>query len=68
MVDKTKPNEVIIPLETAREVIHAGRLSAHAQLCELVEEQRANYQTLMRREEAKASGPISRWCSSISCI
>src|SRR4029078_9731893 len=40
--------------ETAREIIHAARLSAYAQLCELVEEQRANYQTLMRREEAKA--------------
>jgi hypothetical protein len=53
-VDKTKPSESIVPLETAREVIHAARLSAYAQLCELIEEQRANYQTLMRREEAKA--------------
>ena len=31
-----------------------ARMSAYAQLCELPEEQRANYQTLMRREEAKA--------------
>jgi hypothetical protein len=53
-VDKTKASESIVPLETAREVIQAARLSAYAQLCELVEEQRANYQTLMRREEAKA--------------
>ena len=53
-VDKTKQSESIVPLETAREVIHAARLSAYAQLCELAEEQRANYQTLMRREEAKA--------------
>ena len=53
-VDKTKPSESVVPLETAREVIHAARLSAYAQLCELIEEQRANYQTLMRREEAKA--------------
>ena len=30
-----------------------ARMSAYAQLCELPEEQRANYQTLMRREEAK---------------
>jgi hypothetical protein len=29
-------------------------MSAYAQLCDLPEEQRANYQTLMRREEAKA--------------
>src|SRR5262245_21644605 len=53
-VDKTKASESIVPLDTAREIIHAARLSAYAQLCELVEEQRANYQTLMRREEAKA--------------
>jgi hypothetical protein len=53
-VDKTKPSESIVPMDTAREVIRAARLSAYAQMCELSEEQRANYQTLMRREEAKA--------------
>ena len=53
-VDKSKPSESIVPMETAREVIRVARLSAYAQLCELLEEQRANYQTLMRREEAKA--------------
>ena len=53
-MDKTKASEVIVPLDTAREVIHVARLSAYAQLCELPEEQRANYQTLMRREEAKS--------------
>lgn len=54
-IDKTKPQAVIVPLETARDVIRVARLTAYAQLCELPEEQRANYQTLMRREEAKAS-------------
>ena len=54
-VDKSKPKEVIVPLDIAREVIKVARLTAYAQLCELPEEQRANYQTLMRREEAKAS-------------
>jgi hypothetical protein len=53
-VDKTKASESIVPLEVARDVIHAARLSAYAQLCDLAEEQRANYQTLMRREEAKS--------------
>jgi hypothetical protein len=52
-VDKSKASDAIVPMETAREVIHAARLSAYAQMCELPEEQRANYQTLMRREEAK---------------
>lgn len=55
LVDKAHASESIVPLEMAREVIRVARLSAYAQLCELPEEQRANYQTLMRREEAKKS-------------
>ncbi len=54
LVDKSKPSASVVPMDTAKEVIRAARLSAYAQLCELPEEQRANYQTLMRREEAKA--------------
>jgi len=54
-IDKSKPKDVMVSLDVAREVIKVGRLSAHAQSCELAEEQRANYQTLMRREEAKAA-------------
>ena len=53
LVDRSKPSEAIVPMEAAREVIHVARLSAYAQLCELAEEQRANYQTFMRREQAK---------------
>ncbi len=53
MVDKKHASESIVPLDVAREVVRVARLSAYAQLCELPEEQRANYQTLMRREEAK---------------
>ena len=30
-VDKTKPKDVIVPIDMAREVIMVGRLSAHAQ-------------------------------------
>ena len=52
-VDKSKPSESVVPIETAREVIRVARLSAYAQICELPEEQRANYQTLMHREAAK---------------
>lgn len=54
-IDKTKPNDVIVPIAVGREVVRVARLTAYAQLCELVEEQRANYQTLMRREEAKST-------------
>ena len=53
LIDRSKPSEAIVPMEAAREVIHVARLSAYAQLCELAEEQRANYQTFMRREQAK---------------
>ena len=52
-VDRSKPSESLVPMETAREVIHVARLSAYAQLCELAEEQRSNYQTFMRREQEK---------------
>lgn len=52
-VDKTKFKEVVIPTDTAREVIRVGRLSAHAQLCDLPDEQTANFRTFMLREEAK---------------
>lgn len=54
IVDKSHASESIVPLDIAREVIRVARMSAYAQLCELPEEQRANYQTLMRREEAKS--------------
>jgi hypothetical protein len=53
-VDKSKPSEVVVPMETAREAIKVARLSAYAQVCDLIEEQRANYQTFMKREQAKA--------------
>jgi hypothetical protein len=53
VVDRSKPSDSLVPMETAREVIHVARLSAYAQLCELAEEQRANYQTFMRREQER---------------
>lgn len=52
-IDKKKRDEVMVPVETAREVIKVGRLSAHAQVCDLPDHQTANHRTLMRKEEAK---------------
>lgn len=49
-IDKKKKDEVMIPLDVARDVIRAGRLSAHAQVCELTQEQTDNHNSLMRRE------------------
>jgi len=52
-VDKKKKAEVMVPLDVAREVVRVGRLSAHAQICELLEDQTLNYNSLMRREIEK---------------
>lgn len=49
LIDKTKRDEVQVPLDVAREVIRAGRLSAHAQACGLAKEQGDNHNSLMRR-------------------
>ena len=43
----------LVPVDVAREVIKAGRLSAHAQVCNLRDEQIDNHRALMRREDAK---------------
>jgi hypothetical protein len=53
VVDKTKKNEVLVPVDVAREVIRVGRVSAHAQVCLLSEDQSLNYRSLMRREVDK---------------
>lgn len=50
-IDKSKKDEVVIPLDVARDVIKAGRLSAHAQICDLADDQVSNHRALMRREE-----------------
>lgn len=52
-IDKKKREEVMVPIETAREVIKVGRLSAYAQVCDLPDHQTANHRTMMRKEEAK---------------
>jgi hypothetical protein len=52
-IDKSKRDEVMVPIEVAREVIKTGRLSAHAQICDLKEDQVNNYHSLMYREELK---------------
>jgi hypothetical protein len=52
VIDKTKKAQVEVPLDVARSVIMAGRLSAHAQICDLRDEQVQNHRAMMRREEA----------------
>lgn len=50
LIDKTKRDDILVPLDVAREVIRAGRLSAHAQVCGLAQEQGDNHSSLMRRQ------------------
>lgn len=52
-VDKSDPNKFVIPIDDARRVIRAATRSAYAEVCGLPDLQRANYQTLMKGEEAK---------------
>lgn len=53
MIDKKNKDAVIVPVDVAREIIRVGRLSAHAQICDLKEDQILNYRSLMRREQDK---------------
>jgi len=53
VVDKTKKADVLVPVDIAREVIRVGRISAHAQVCLLAEDQQLNYRSLMKREVDK---------------
>jgi hypothetical protein len=53
VVDKTKRDPVMVPLDVAREVVRVARISAHAQVCNLPEEQTLNHRSLMRREVDK---------------
>jgi hypothetical protein len=50
VVDKTKKAEVMVPVDVAREVIRVGRISAHAQVCNLADDQSLNYRSMMRRQ------------------
>src|SRR5262245_28771108 len=52
-IDRNNRKAVEVPIETAREVIKTGRLSAHAQVCDLKEEHTNNYRTMMAREAIK---------------
>lgn len=52
-VNKKERDKVVVPQDVARDIIRAGRMTAHAQLCDLSREQVLNYRSLMKRESAK---------------
>ena len=53
IVDKNKREQAMVPLDVAREVVRVGRISAHAQACNLPDEQTLNHRSLMKREVDK---------------
>jgi hypothetical protein len=53
LTDKKKREDSMVPIDVAKEVIRVGRISAHAQVCDLIEDQSANHKALMRREQDK---------------
>lgn len=52
-IDKKQRDAVMVPLDVARDVIMAARLTAHAQNCEFADAQVDNYRSLMQREELR---------------
>ena len=52
-IDKKEREKIEVAVDVAREIIRAGRLTAHAQLCDLAELQVLNYRSLMKREIEK---------------
>jgi hypothetical protein len=52
-VDKSEPKKFFIPIEDARQVIKVATRSAYAEACNLQDLERANYEKLMRGEEAR---------------
>jgi hypothetical protein len=52
-VDKSDPNKFLIPNDDARRVIRAATRTAYAEVCQMPELGRANFETLMKGEEAR---------------
>ncbi len=51
-VDKTK-RDALVPVDVGRDIIKVGYISAQAQMCEMWDEQNANFSALMAKEQAK---------------
>lgn len=49
-IDKKNRDKMTVPLDKGRDIIMVARLTAHAQICELTEDQVKNYRSLMLRE------------------
>jgi len=54
-VNKSNPNKFLIPVEDARRIIRVATRSAYAEACGLIELERANFDAMMKNEEARKS-------------
>jgi hypothetical protein len=52
-VNKSDPSKFLIPTDDARRVIRAATRSAYAEVCDLIDLGRANYETMLKTEEAR---------------
>jgi hypothetical protein len=52
-LDKSDPNKYLIPLDDARNVIHVATRSAYAEACNLHELEKANFDSMVRAEQAR---------------
>ncbi len=52
-LDKSNPNLYLIPIDDARRIIRVATRSAYAEVCNLLELEKANYNTLMRTEQLR---------------
>ncbi|HEY8276573.1 MAG TPA: hypothetical protein VIG52_06225 [Methyloceanibacter sp.] len=52
-VNKSNPNKFLVPVEDARRIIRVATRSAYAEACGLIDLERANYEALMKSEEAR---------------
>lgn len=53
ITDKKKKETSVVAIDVAKEVIKVARISAHAQACNMPEEQLRNHRALMKREDDK---------------
>ena len=52
-LDKSDPNKYLIPLDDARQIIRVATRSAYAEVCQLPEFEKANFDALIRGEKLR---------------
>lgn len=52
-IDKSDPSKFLIPVDDARRIVRAATRSAYAEVCDLKDLARANFETLMKGEQTK---------------